>query len=119
MAFMSGNGKPKMDVNLQFFRKIFGGSLMWMAAALLVLALLLVISIRVGRVEGTEVGVLLNKVSGKLEVISQSGVRIYNGITNEFYVLEKTLQTLGMTGQDSLKIKTIDGSDVYVALKVQ
>jgi hypothetical protein len=65
------------------------------------------------------VGVLLNKVNGRLEVIAQSGVRIYNGITNEFYVLEKTLQTLDMTGQDSLKIKTIDGSDVYVALKVQ
>jgi len=92
---------------------------MWAAAAFLVLTLLIVISIRIGRVEGTQVGILLNKVNGKLEMIPQSGVRIYNGITNEFYVLEKTLQTLDMTGKNGLKIKTIDGSDVYVALKVQ
>jgi len=116
---MNDGGMPKVDINLQILRKLFGGSLMWLAAAFLVLAILLVTSIRVGRVEGTEVGLLLNKVTGKLEVIPQSGVRIYNGITNEFYVLEKTLQTLDMTGPDSLKIKTIDGSDVYVALKVQ
>jgi len=58
-------------------------------------------------------------MNGNMEVIPQSGVRIYNGITHEFHKLEKTLQTLDMTGKDSLKIKTIDGSDVYVALKVQ
>ena len=119
MALQNNDGMPKMDINLRILRKIFGGSLMWAAAAFLVLTLLIVISIRIGRVEGTQVGILLNKVNGKLEMIPQSGVRIYNGITNEFYVLEKTLQTLDMTGKNGLKIKTIDGSDVYVALKVQ
>jgi len=119
MPLQNNRGTPKMDLNLRILRKVFGGSLMWAAAALFFIALLLVVSIRVGRVEGTEVGLLLNKTSGRLEVIPQSGVRIYNGITHEFYVLEKTLQTLDMTGSESLKIKTIDGSDVYVALKVQ
>jgi len=119
MLNQGDGGIPRVNINLQVLRKMFGGSLMWAAVALFVLALLLVTSIRVGRVEGTEVGVLLNKITGKMEVIPQSGVRIYNGITHEFHVLEKTLQTLDMTGKNNLKIKTIDGSDVYVALKVQ
>lgn len=105
--------------DLKTFRRLFGNNLMWIAAALLVLVILLLVCIRVGRVQGTEVGILLNKMNGNLEVIPQSGVRLYNGISHEFYVLEKTLQTLDMTGNDTLKIKTIDGSDVYVALKVQ
>lgn len=112
-------GPIKKAADLQTLRRLFGNNLMWIAAALLVLVILLLLCIRIGRVEGTEVGILLNKINGKLETIPQSGVRIYNGITHEFYVLEKTLQTLDMTGGESLKIKTIDGSDVRVALKVQ
>jgi len=119
MARREGIESPQMDVNLQVLRKFFGGSLILIAIALLAIVLLLITCVRVGRVEGTEVGLLLNKMTGKMEVIPRSGVRIYNGITHEFHVLEKTLQTLDMTGKDSLKIKTIDGSDVYVALKVQ
>ncbi len=110
-------GKKKAD--LKTLRHLFGNNLLWVAAAVLVLVILLLLCIRVGRVQGTQVGTLLNKMSGNLEVIPQSGVRIYNGISHEFYVLEKTLQTLDMTGDNRLKIKTIDGSDVYVALKVQ
>jgi regulator of protease activity HflC (stomatin/prohibitin superfamily) len=120
MALKKGNWIPREGgPDLQTIRRLFGNNLMWVAAALLVLVILLLVSIRIGRVEGTEVGILLNKMNGKMEVIPQSGVRLYNGITHEFYVLEKTLQTLDMTGGESLKIKTIDGSDVYVALKVQ
>ena len=110
---------PQIDVSLEVLRKFFGGSLTLISIALLAIILLLITSVRVGRVDGTQVGVLLNKMSGKMEVIPRSGVRIYNGITHEFHVLEKTLQTLDMTGKESLKIKTMDGSDVYVALKVQ
>jgi regulator of protease activity HflC (stomatin/prohibitin superfamily) len=84
--------------------------------------------VRIGRVSGEEVGVLLNKLNGKTTVITQSGVKIYNGLLHRFYILDKTIQTLTMTesqgegdrpGKDDLKIKTIDGSDVYVDLKVQ
>ena len=119
---MAKKSSPEMatrGIDLQALPKFFGGTLIWAATALLVLVILLVICIRIGRVEGTQVGVLLNKMNGRMELIPQSGVRIYNGITHEFHILEKTLQTLDMIGKDSLKIKTIDGSDVYVALKVQ
>lgn len=114
-----GRQTPAPEFDLQILRQIMGSSLLWVAAALLVLVVMLLVSIRVGRVEGTQVGILLDKWTGKMEVINQSGVRVYNGITSEFYVLEKTLQSMDMIDQDSLKIKTIDGSDVYVDLKVQ
>ena len=113
------NKLPPDGMNLRMLSKVFGSALMWGAAAVLVIAIFLVVSIRVGRVEGTQIGILLNKLNGKMDIIAQSGVRIYNGITHEFHILEKTLQTLDMTENNSLKIKTIDGSDVYVALKVQ
>ncbi len=114
-----GRQTPAPEFDLQMLRKIMGSSLLWVAAALLVLVVMLLVSIRVGRVEGTQVGVLLDKWTGKMEVINQSGVRVYNGITSELYVLEKTLQSMKMIDNDSLKIKTIDGSDVYVDLNVQ
>jgi hypothetical protein len=79
----------KRPADLRTLRRLFGNNLMWVAAALLVLVILLLTSVRIGRVEGTEVGILLNKMNGKLEVIPQSGVRLYNGITHEFYVLER------------------------------
>lgn len=118
----------KKDVDLKALQRLAGGSLVWMALAFLVVAVALVMTIRVGRVTGEEVGILLNRITGKISVINQSGVRIYNGITHDFYVLDKTMQTLEMTelvgrgdrsGKDDLKIKTIDGSDVYVDIKVQ
>jgi len=119
MVKLGGNKSPQDGIDLQMLRKIFGSTLIWCAGALFVVAILIIVSIRVGRVEGTQVGVLLNKMNGKMEIIPQSGVRIYNGITHELHVLEKTLQTLDMLNKNSLKIKTIDGSDVYVDLKVQ
>lgn len=115
-------------IELKALQRMLGTSLIWLAVAFLLLAVLLFYSIRVGRVTGEEVGIMLNKISGKITVIPESGTRIYNGITNDFFVLDKTLQAIEMIdkssrpedlGKDSIKIKTIDGSDVYVDLKVQ
>ncbi len=120
--------KESKSQELQALQKLLGGGLVWLALAFLVLAIFLFTIIRVGRVTGEEVGILLNRMNGSITVIPESGTRIYNGITTDFYVLDKTLQTLvmsddekrGSSGEkDSLKVKTIDGSDVYVDLKVQ
>lgn len=71
---------------------------------------------------------MLNRITGKTTVVPESGVRVSNGLTHRLYVLDKTLQTLEMTGtigqgdrsaRDDIKSKTSDGSDVYVDLKVQ
>ena len=122
--------KDDMDGRNQVeaLRRMLAGNLIWPAIAFLLVALVLFSSIRIGRVSGEQVGIMLNKINGKVTVIGQSGVRVYNGITNDFYVLDRTLQTLEMTevvgqgdrsGRDDLKIKTTDGSDVFVDLKVQ
>ena len=96
--------------------------------AFVLTVLFILFTFKFGKITGEEVGVLLNKLNGKTEVITASGVRIYNGITNDLYILDKTVKTLDMTAvvsrgdrkeKDDLKIKTIDGSDVYVDLKVQ
>ena len=115
-------------VDLRQMQEILGGSLIWVALAFLAIAVAAFNMVRIGRVSGEEVGVLLNRMNGKLAVINQPGVKIYNGITHRFYVLDKTLQTLDMTQtvgrgdrqeRDDLKVKTSDGSDVFVDLKVQ
>ena len=96
--------------------------------ALFLIVLFMFKTLRVGNVSGEEVGVMLNRLNGNFTVVKESGVRIYNGLTTDFFVLDKTMQTLDMTvderrgdrqGKDDLKIKTVDGSDVYVDLKVQ
>ena len=130
------DGPRTPQVDLEALKKIMGGSLIWVALAFLVVVVFIFATIRVGRVTGEQVGVLLSKVSGKMTVIEQSGVRIYNGILGDFFILDRTIQTLEMRGgrgedagagarrrgrarasaEDSLKIKTVDGSDVYVDL---
>jgi regulator of protease activity HflC (stomatin/prohibitin superfamily) len=123
----------KGSVDLETLEKFRGGGLIWLGLALLLVIIFLFNTIRIGRVTGEQVGIMLSKITGKITVIHQSGAKIYNGFTNEFYVLDKTLQTLDMSGglgegkdkrrirqdKEPLKVKTIDGSDVYVALKVQ
>lgn len=113
-------GTPQID--LDAVRKILGGNLIWIALSILVVVIMLFASIRMGEVSGEQVGVKLNKLTGSVEVIERSGVQFYNGILSDFFVLDKTLQTLDMGGAptgDCLKVKTIDGSDVYIDLKVQ
>lgn len=126
-------GDKTDSLDLKALRKITGGGLIWLGVALLMVVIFLFNTIRIGRVTGEQVGIMLNKITGKTTVIQQSGAKIYNGFTNDFYVLDKTIQTLDMSGRprgvkrqrgmqeggDTLKVKTVDGSDVYVALKVQ
>jgi regulator of protease activity HflC (stomatin/prohibitin superfamily) len=104
------------------------GGLAWVAAALIVLVVTTLSVMRVGRISGDEVGVLLNKWTGETAIISQAGQRFYISLTHRLYVLDKTIQTLEMTvtpgqgerpGKDDVKIKTVDGSDVYVDVIVQ
>lgn len=83
---------------------------------------------RFGEVSGTEVGLLLNSLTGEIEVIPTAGTKIYNGFTRKFYTLDKTVQELEMvqesargqrSGNDELKIKTQDGSNVRLDLTIQ
>lgn len=108
-------------VDLATLKKVLGSGLTWVAVAFLVLVILMFMTVRVGRLTGEEVGILLSRISGKITVVDKAGVTIYNGITTDFYKLDKTLKTLRMPGdrgKKPLKIKTLDGSDVYINLVV-
>ncbi len=121
---MNGN---RNNMDLQALSKMLGGGSVLLAVTFLVLALFMFKTFRIERVSGEEVGFLLNRITGKVEVLGP-GTKIFNGLVREFYVLDKTLQTIDMTEtqgrgdrkeKDDLKIKTKDGSDVWVDMKVQ
>ncbi|MHC4202077.1 MAG: SPFH domain-containing protein, partial [Planctomycetota bacterium] len=116
------DGRRRGPVDLATLKKILGNSLTWVALAFLVVVIFLFMTFRMGEVSGEQVGVLLNNINGEMTMIEQAGVTIYNGITSEFYVLDKRLKTLKMPGDKGekiLKVKTVDGSDVDIHLKVQ
>ena len=121
-------GRGRRPPELDALQRVLGGGLVWAAAAAFLLIVVAVSTVRFGRVTGEEVGIQLDRMNGKITVISQSGVKLYNGLLSDFYVLDRTLQTLDMSQdttrgdrmrKDDLKIKTVDGSDVYVDLKIQ
>ncbi len=112
--------------NFNDVRRVLGSTTLWVAAAFLLVVAVLIGMFRFGEVSGEQVGVLLNRLTGDMTVIEDSGTHFYFGPTHDFYALDKTLQTLVMTAEpgtqdrgDNLKVKTVDGSDVYVDLKVQ
>jgi regulator of protease activity HflC (stomatin/prohibitin superfamily) len=105
----------------------FKGSLALLLLALVALTVFLLVTFRVQRVSGTEVGIKVNNVTGNIEVIAESGTNIYNGLLNSFHLLDMTVQRLEMvteagrgqrSGRDDLRIKTVDGSDVFLDLTI-
>jgi regulator of protease activity HflC (stomatin/prohibitin superfamily) len=103
----------------------------------LLLLILAVLTMRVGRIGGSEIGVFVNNVTGRIEVQVRPGSQFYCGIYNDFYVIDNTVQSLRMADStpadqqqpqrgrraptrsrdqlpqnEGLNIKTKDGSDV-------
>jgi hypothetical protein len=108
--------------------KLAKSQFIWPLIAFILLGIFLLTTVRVQKVNGEEVGLILNKFNGNVEVVNSQGTRVYNAILNEFYVLDKNLQTLEMSkdlnrgdrkGRDDLKVKDLDGNNIYVELKVQ
>lgn len=107
--------------------KGFKGPLIIVLIALIGVAVLTLRTFRVQRVSGTEVGIKVNNVTGEITVIAESGTNIYNGLLNSFHLLDMTVQRLEMvsqsgrgerSGRDDLRIKTVDGSDVFLDLTI-
>ncbi len=102
-------------------------TMLLMVVAILLFGAFIAANIRIARVAGSEIGIKINDISGKIEVISESGTVIYNGLISSFYLVDTADQRLEMTAdpqrgdrrqQDDLRIKTIDGSDVFVDLTI-
>ena len=107
--------------------KGFKGPLILILIALIGLTILSLYMFRVQRVSGTEIGIKVNNVTGEITVIAESGTNIYNGLLNSFHLLDATVQRLEMVSQigrgersdrDDLRIKTVDGSDVFLDLTI-
>ncbi len=109
-------------------KKVLGNNFAWVIISIVIIILIGMNIVKTGRVSGGEVGILLDKVTGKFEIIEKSGVTFYNGITKDFFKLNKKIQILEMTEnvrrgdrqeKDDLKVKTVDGSDVFLDLEIQ
>lgn len=121
--FPNQRSQPPIFPALQGFR----GSLSLLLIAIAVLTIFLMVNFRVQRVSGTEVGIKVNNVTGDITVIEKSGTNIYNGLLNSFHLLDMTVQRLEMvadpnrgerSNRDDLRIKTVDGSDVFLDLTI-
>ena len=121
--FPNQRSQPPIFPGLQGFK----GSLALLLIAIAVLTIFLMVNFRVQRVSGTEVGIKVNNVTGDITVIAESGTNIYNGLLNSFHLLDMTVQRLEMvadpnrgerSNRDDLRIKTVDGSDVFLDLTI-
>ena len=119
--------QPDPFINALKALKGLNGSLVLILIALIGLTVVVLRTARVQRVSGTEVGIKVNNVTGDITVIAESGTNIYNGLLNSFHLLDMTVQRLEMvsesgrgerSGRDDLRIKTVDGSDVFLDLTI-
>src|SRR5262245_17683999 len=78
--------------------------------AALVLTILLLRTMRVGRIAGSEIGVFVNNLSGRIDVQVRPGAQFYCGLYNDFYVIDNTVQSLRLADtagrKEGLDIKT-------------
>lgn len=86
--------------------------------AVVLLAILSLWTMRVGSINGSQIGVFVNNLSGNIDVVVRPGSQFYCGIYTDFYVIDNTVQSLRMAdvnaNKDALDIKTRDGSDVHL-----
>lgn len=114
------SGGPTSGANIGAMIQYFKGTLILALITTVLLLALLLVGLRFGEVNGTQIGALLNNINGEVEVITSAGTHVYNGITKTFHVLDKTVQQVEMSQEndDELKIKTVDGSNVQLDLNI-
>lgn len=87
----------------------------------LLIAFLLFMSMRVARIQGSEIGVFVNNLTGRMQVEVHPGAHVYNGFLTDFHVVDNTVQVLRLShdaGQNDVNIKTQDGSDVSLDVEL-
>ncbi|MEZ5987538.1 MAG: SPFH domain-containing protein [Planctomycetota bacterium] len=75
---------------------------------------------RVDSVQPSEIGVVVNNLTGKIDVRLQAGSFFYNGLWSDVHKLDKSVKTLVMRERDgqAVNIKTRDGSNVTLDVEV-
>ncbi len=87
-------------------------------AALAILLIGGLLTMRVGRMQSSEVGVLINNLTGNVEVRTEPGALIYNGLITDFWAIDNSLQTIKMVDNEGVNIKTVDGADVTLDVEI-
>ncbi len=76
-------------------------------------------SMRLGRIDASDVGILINNITGKITVRLEPGSFFYNGFYTDLHTIDKTIHTLQMRGPGGeVKIKTVEGADVALDVEV-
>lgn len=90
------------------------------AVAILVILLGVFLSMRLGRVDASDIGVRVNNITGAVTLVMEPGSFFYNSLYEDFYQIEKTQKTLQMRseGNEDVRIKTRDGADVRLDVEV-
>lgn len=96
---------------------------LWVAIAIAALVFLIE-TFRVETVSGEQIGFLVNNWTGTIEEVDSAGQVIFCGLWSDFYKIEKGLLQVHMgknegAPNDLVKIKTIDGNDVFIDLTIQ
>lgn len=88
--------------------------------AVLAVLFLLFFAMRLGRVDASEVGIVVNNLTGKISARMDPGSFFYNSLYSDLYLIEKTQKTLQMRSVNSedVRIKTRDGADVRLDVEV-
>lgn len=87
-------------------------------AALVILIVGGLTTMRVGRIQGNEVAVLVNNLTGNIDVRTEPGALVYNGLLTDFWVMDNTVQTVRMVDSEGVNIKTLDGADVTLDVEL-
>ncbi len=87
-------------------------------AALVILIAGGLMTMSVGRIQGNEVAVLVNNLTGNIDVRTEPGAMVYNGLLTDFWVLDNTVQTIRMVDAEGVNIKTHDGADVTLDVEL-
>ncbi len=87
-------------------------------AALAVFVIGGLVTMRIGRIQGSEVGVLINNLTGNIEVRTEPGALVYNGLITDFWAIDNSLQTIKMVDNEGVNIKTVDGADVTLDVEI-
>jgi hypothetical protein len=76
------------------------------------------LTVSYGSIQGNQIGVLVNNVTGAVDVRTRPGAFLYIGLINDFYTLDNTVQTVRLVGPDQVNIKTAGGADVNMDVEV-
>ncbi len=89
----------------------------WVAFAIIAI-IFLAKTFRIEEVRGDQIGFLVNNWTGAISEVREAGNVVFCGLWNDFHAIENRNLSIDMGAEagkgDYVKLKTLDGNDVYV-----